>query len=50
MTKEYILKREERGLWYSYPTGNMYELHKNMDTLLNRVEIDSCRQINRCSL
>ena len=38
MTKEYILKREKNGIWYSYPTGNWYGM--NIDEVLEKVEDD----------
>ena len=36
--KEYLLKREDKGIWYSYPTGNWYG--DNITELFERLEKD----------
>lgn len=36
--KNYILKREEKGIWYSYPTGNWYG--NDLNEVFEKVEWD----------
>lgn len=36
--KEYTLKREEKGIWYSHPTGNWYG--NDLDEVFKKVEDD----------
>lgn len=36
--KEYLLKREDKWIWYSYPTGNWYG--DNITELFERLEKD----------